>query len=115
MAHFKDLIVWQTSIDLAEFIYHLTETFPNHQKYSLVDQMQRASVSIMSNIAEGSKRTPREWINFLRIAFGSSAELESQCILAKRLNYISEKQYTEFEDRLYHVTRILNKMLYSKS
>jgi four helix bundle protein len=115
MAHFKDLIVWQKSVDLTESVYRLTETFPNHQKFSLVDQMQRASVSIMSNIAEGSKRTPKEWANFLRIAFGSSAELESQFILAKRLNYISESQYKEFEDRLYHVTRMLNRMLYPKS
>jgi four helix bundle protein len=114
MAHFKTLIVWQKSVDLAEYIYLLTNGFPQHQKFSLVDQMQRAAVSIMSNIAEGSKRTPKEWTNFLRIAFGSTAELESQCILAKRLNYISENQFNEFEERLGHITRMLNHMIYSK-
>lgn len=115
MAHFKDLIVWQKSIDLAEFIYLVTGAFPKEQKYSLTDQIQRAAVSIMSNIAEGSKRTPKEWQNFLRIAFGSAAELESQILLAKRLGFISVDKYLEFEEKLSHITRMLNAMVYPRS
>lgn len=112
MAHFKDLIVWQKAIDVAELVYRYTDRFPSHQKFSLSDQMQRAAVSIMSNIAEGSKRTPKECTNFMRIAFGSSAELESQMILARRLDYITERQLEIFEEQLCHITRILNSLIY---
>lgn len=113
MAHFKELIVWQKSVDLAEFVYLTTNNMPQHQKYSLADQMQRASVSVMSNIAEGSKRSRKEWINFLRMAHGSTAELESQFILALRLNYITKEQFEAFNQKISHITRILNSLIYS--
>lgn len=83
---FKDLIVWQKSFELVTIVYESTANLPTIEKYGLVDQMRRSSVSIPSNIAEGSKRgTKKDYVQFLRIAHGSSAELETQLLLTKRL------------------------------
>lgn len=83
---YKDLIIWQKSMELVEEIYKLTKLFPKNETYGLAQQMQRAAVSIPSNIAEGYKRNHLpEYIQFLSIANGSSAELETQLELCKRL------------------------------
>lgn len=83
---FKELIVWQRSIELVEEIYKLTSRLPGSETYGLVSQMRRAAVSISSNIAEGKKRgTRKDFLQFLRIADGSAAELETQLIVVKRL------------------------------
>ena len=83
---FRDLIVWQKSVELVFEIYHVTKEFPREEIYGLRAQMRRAAVSIPSNIAEGSRRknTP-EYLQFLRIADASSAELETQIIITKQL------------------------------
>ena len=82
----KDLIVWQKSIELVEEIYKLTRKFPKSEIYGLSSQMQRAAVAIPSNIAEGAKRGHRaEYTQFVSIANGSAAELETQLILTRRL------------------------------
>jgi len=111
MAHFKDLIVWQRSISVAEYIYKATDAFPVHQRYSLVDQMQRSAVSVMSNIAEGSKRSKKECQHFFRIAHGSAAELEAQILFAERLKYMSPDQTKEVMDGLNQVTRMLRALI----
>ncbi|MFA5129474.1 MAG: four helix bundle protein [Patescibacteria group bacterium] len=113
MANFKDLIVWQKSISVAERVYKMTSLFPPHQKYSLVDQMQRAAVSIMSNIAEGSKRSKKECEHFLRFSHGSAAELESQILLAVRLEYMTSDQADLIMDDLNQITRMLYTMISS--
>lgn len=95
-------------MNVARLIYQLTETFPKSQQYSLSDQMQRAAVSMPSNIAEGWRRTHKEWKNFMRIAFGSAAELESQLLLAQSLQLGNENLYKPIFDELEHVSRILN-------
>lgn len=83
---FKDLIVWQKSINLVKEIYKATALFPQNETYGLISQMRRAAISIPSNIAEGKKRrTKKDFVQFLRIANGSSAELETQIIIAKDL------------------------------
>ena len=83
---YKQLTVWQKSINLVEEIYTLTSEFPNAEIYGLTSQMRRAVVSIPSNIAEGQKRKDLpEYLQFLRIANGSAAELETQLIISKRL------------------------------
>ncbi len=83
---YKDLIVWQKSIDLVQEIYKTTGKLPREEIYGLSIQMRRAAVSIPSNIAEGSKRKDLpEYLQFLRIADGSAAELETQVIILKRL------------------------------
>jgi four helix bundle protein len=83
---FKQLIVWQKSIQLAKEIYKATESFPKSEMYGLTSQMRRCSVSIPSNIAEGKKRgTKKDFAQFLRIADGSAAELETQITIAEAI------------------------------
>ena len=86
---YKDLTVWNKSIDLVKKIYKLTKIFPNEEKFGLSNQMRRASVSIPSNIAEGSSRnTNKGFKQFIYIAKGSLCELETQIIISKELNYV---------------------------
>jgi four helix bundle protein len=83
---FKQLIVWQKSVELAKIIYLITNDFPRSEIYGLTSQMRRAAVSIPSNIAEGKRRkTLKDYLQFLHIADGSAAELETQIIIAKDL------------------------------
>lgn len=84
----KDLEVWQRSIGLVERVYRITHVFPKEEMYGLSSQIRRSVVSIPSNIAEGAARQGgKEFINFLHIALGSLAELETQIIIASRLSY----------------------------
>ncbi len=107
---FKDLIVWQKSRDLAVIIYKLTEYFPKSELYGLTSQMRRAVISISSNIAESYHRFhKKEKRQFLAIAFGSGAELESQIEIAKIL--FPNLDYQEAEELLFEVMRILNNFL----
>jgi len=83
---FKELIVWQRSMDLAKEVYKVTEKLPQREMFGMQSQMRRAAVSIPSNIAEGKKRkTRKDFLQFLHIADGSAAELETQILLAKSL------------------------------
>lgn len=93
MAGYRDLLVWQSAMQLAEDAYRLTELLPKHEIYSLTSQLRRVAVSIPSNIAEGHGRnSPKEFNHFLGIALGSLAELETQLLLAKRFEYFEEAQ-----------------------
>lgn len=90
MTDYKDLIVWQKSMELARIIYRLTSRFPRDEVFGLTNQIRRAVVSIPSNIAEGFGRgSDREFIHFLRIAKGSAAEVETQILISEDLNYVS--------------------------
>lgn len=87
----KDLDIWKNSIDLVIKTYMLTKAFPEDERFGLINQMRRASISIPSNIAEGAARkTYKEFINFLFISTGSLSELETQFIIAHKLNYIRD-------------------------
>jgi four helix bundle protein len=86
---FKNLKVWQAGMDLVEQVYRLTEGFPKHELYGLAGQMQRAAISVPSNIAEGHARdTKQEYWRGLVCARGSMAELETQLLIAVRVNYL---------------------------
>ena len=86
----KDLEVWKKAMDLAAQVYSLTARFPKEELYGLTSQIRRSAVSIPSNIAEGAARHSRkEFIQFLHIASGSVAELETQLLLATRMGFIS--------------------------
>ena len=86
----RDLDVWQKSIDYVIEIYKLIKTFPSDEKYALASQIKRAAVSIPSNIAEGAARSSdKEFLRFLYYSMGSISELETQLIIAKRLEYFS--------------------------
>jgi len=107
---FRDLIVWQKSKDLAVLIYKLTENYPREEIYGMTSQMRRAVISISSNIAESYHRFHKKEKNqFLAIAFGSGAELESQLEISKEL--FSNLNYRESEVLLMEVMRILNSFL----
>jgi len=88
---YRDLVVWQKAMDLVVEIYHLCQSFPAAERYGLVSQMQRAAVSIPSNIAEGhARKSSGAFVNHLSIAAGSLAELETQIMLAERLGFCNE-------------------------
>jgi len=88
MKDFKELEVWKKSIDLVVEVYRLTKLLPDNEKYTLSDQIRRATISIPSIISEGfSRQTTKEYIQFLYIALGSSAKLETQLILTNRLHH----------------------------
>ncbi|WP_370305146.1 four helix bundle protein [Sinimarinibacterium flocculans] len=89
---YRDLLVWQNAMRLAEQVYRLTSALPKQEQYGLTAQMQRSAVSVPSNIAEGHARnSTKDFLRFLSIARGSLAELETQVLLAARLGYITEK------------------------
>ena len=108
----KSLLVWQQSMSFAEKIYKLTQNFPDTERYGLVSQLRRAAVSIPSNIAEGfGRKGSKEFVQFLRVAFGSSSEIETQVELARRLNYVSEEDYIRTIDSLVIIRKMLNKLI----
>lgn len=112
MHNFKELKIWQKAIEFSLEVYRLTAQFPTEEKYSLVSQLRRASVSIPSNIAEGSGRNgDREFIHFLSLSIGSGYEAETQLIIANRLKYISD---VELEEAIIKITEI-QRMLHSFS
>lgn len=90
MHNFKELKVWQKSIDMTVETYKLTENFPNEEKFGLISQMRRAAVSIAANIAEGTgRRTEKDFNAFLGNSLGSSFELETELTISFRLKYIT--------------------------
>lgn len=93
---FHDLRVWQEAINFTEEIYRMTMDFPKHELYDLTSQMRRAAVSVPSNIAEGKgHRSNPEFVRFLFHARGSLLELQTQILIAKRLQYLSEERAEE--------------------
>ena len=109
---YKDLTVWQKAMDLCEAIYLITNSFPKSELYGLISQIRRCSVSIPSNIAEGYRRGHKaEYIQFLRIAYGSGAELETQLLVALRIGYIKRHEFDELNNLLEEIMKMLNKMI----
>ncbi len=102
MKSYRDLEVWSLSMDLVEDVYRETGKFPDEERFGLSSQMRRAAVSIPSNIAEGSgRKNAKEFIQFLYIAKGSLAELETQIEIAHRLNYMRDiNKYLENTKRI---------------
>ena len=89
MKDHKELDAWKLSVDLVTDIYELTKTFPRDEMYGLTNQMRRSAVSIPSNISEGAARnTTKEFVQFLFIALGSASELETQLVIARKLNFV---------------------------
>ncbi len=106
--NFRNIVVWQLSIQFVEQIYSLTATFPNEEKYGLTSQIRRSSISIPSNIAEGSSRnSQKEFVRFLSIAIGSSFELETQLLIANKINLIDNDVYSEITKKLNQIQATL--------
>ncbi len=114
LTSYKELTDWQKSIELVVAVYKLTEKFPKSEQFGLTSQMKRCTISIPSNIAEGFTRKSRlQYHQYVRIAFGSGAELETQLIIAKKLNFISDNDSTKVESLLDEVMRMLNRLITS--
>lgn len=106
---YKELIVWKKSIILVDNIYTITKKFPKEELFGLSSQMRRSATSIPSNIAEGNKRsTKKDYANFITIALGSSAELETQLIIANRQKYISQDTYDKLMNLLTEIIKMLH-------
>ena len=106
---YKDLVVWQKGIALAKNIYKLTQRFPSEEKFGIVAQMRRASVSVPSNIAEGQARhTTGEFIQFISHAEGSVAELDTQLILSIELIFCSAADAEEALGLIAELRKMLN-------
>ncbi len=109
---YKDLIVWQKSMDLVTEIYAVTGKFPADERFGLTSQMRRAAVSIPSNIAEGRRRgSKKEYAQFLRISYGSGSELETQIEISKRLFFTEENRYEKADILLNEVMRMLQTII----
>jgi len=111
---FKELLVWQKSLALANRIYSLTKGMPPEERYGLASQMQRAAVSIPSNIAEGwMRKSSNSFLYSLRIALGSNGELETQIEIAWQERYLSDVEYQETIQRIEEVRKMLYGMVSS--
>lgn len=104
--NYKNLKIWQVGIEIAGDIFDIIKTFPKHERYDLSSQMNRCSISISSNIAEGSARTDKSFSHFIDISLGSSFELGTQLILAYNRKYITKKILTKIEEKLEEFQRM---------
>ena len=104
---YKDLEVWKEAIDLTILIYKITDNFPDEEKYGIISQIRRAVVAIPSNIAEGSTRmSDKDTMRFIDIAIGSLAELDTQMIIAEKLNYYQDYEKLKLKiDKVFALLR----------
>jgi len=110
MSHFRKILVWQKSILLVTKVYKVTRTFPKEETFGLTSQIRRSSVSIPSNIAEGSGReSNKDFLRFLYISLGSLFEMQTQLEIAKNIIYINEEEF----NLLYEDSREIERMLAS--
>jgi len=111
---YKDLIVWQKSIQLITDIYALTKTFPMDERFGIVSQINRAVISIPSNIAEGwGRELSKNYLQFLRISRGSLMETETLILIAKNVDYINEKDFYQINEKIEEVGKILQGLIKS--
>lgn len=110
MHNFKELKVWQDSMKYCQSIYEITKRFPESERFGLANQMRRASVSIPSNIAEGTGRgSDKDFSKFISYSLGSSYELETQLLIAFDLEFILQNDLNVLLDDLMRIQKMLNK------
>ena len=110
---YKELVVWQRSIELTIEVYRLTSLYPKSELFGLTAQSRRAAIGIPSNISEGYSRKSRlDYAHFINIAFASGAELETQLIIAKKLKLTDQKEFEKAEHLLQEVMSMLNVLEY---
>jgi four helix bundle protein len=106
---FEKLVVWQKAIDFADLIYDETQQFPDDEKYGLSSQVKRASVSVSSNIAEGSGRiSDTDFARFLEISYGSLMEVVSQAYLSQRRGFVSRPELEQIRSQALELSRMLS-------
>lgn len=110
--NFRDLDVWKKGMEIAREVYRTTRAFPEKEQYGLANQMQRSAVSIPSNIAEGFNRYHnKEYRQFLYVALGSCAELETQIEIAADLRHVDDSRKGFLLERLDHESRMLRNLI----
>ena len=110
--NFRDLIVWQKSMQLAKEVYRLTQKMPKEELFGLTNQLRRAAVSIFSNIAEGNGRLSRkEYLHFLSISRGSKSEVETQLLFCVELGYLQESEIETALGLCTDVSKLLGKLI----
>ena len=112
--NYQDLTAWQEAMALVEQVYQVTRAFPKEEQFCLVTQIRRASISIPSNIAEGQgRRAVREFARFLHIAHGSLREVETQILIAQRLNYVDENTTAGIIEQTSRIGRLITGLIKS--
>lgn len=111
MHDYKKLNVWKNSMKLVSDIYNFTKKFPKEEVYALTSQIRRGAISIPSNISEGAGRSSeKEFNNFLSFSYGSTCELETQLLIAKNLDYISDIELDVLLNDLYQIQKMIFKL-----
>lgn len=111
MRDFTKYEVWELAIDVAQEIYLTTKKFPEEEKFGLITQIRRASVSISSNIAEGASRSSdKEFNRFIEIAMGSLFEARSQLFLSNKIKILNEQEFDRLEEKLSTLAKKLNSL-----
>lgn len=114
MAGYRDLKVWQLAVELSLLVYRSTHSFPREEIYGLTSQLRCAAVSVPSNIAEGhARKSQKDFLRFLNISKGSLAEIETQLIIAKELNYLDDEQCKKLLEAADRVSRMLSGLINS--
>ncbi len=117
MRNFRDLDVWKDSISLVKEIYNVVVALPKSEKFGLLSQIKRCSISIPSNIAEGcAKDSQKDFVRFLQISLGSAFELETQLEICNQLSFIDEKETNKLVKKIIIIQKRINALIkYSKS
>ena len=109
---FTDIFAWKQSHKLVLMVYKLTKSFPESERFGLVDQMRRAAVSITSNIAEGfSRRGYREKLQFYYLSLGSLTELQNQLLISRDIGYINEENFSLLANQVISVLKLFNRLI----
>ncbi len=110
MHQFKELVIWKKSRAFCTEIYSITSSFPNDEKFGITNQLRRASVSITSNIAEGSSRNSnKDFSRFLEIAIGSAYEIETQLLIASDLGFLKSNKSETLIEQLEEIIKMISK------
>ena len=110
MHQFKELLIWKKSREFCHKIYTVTSTFPAEEKFGLTNQLRRASVSIPSNIAEGSSRNSnKDFARFLEIAIGSAYEVETQLLISSDLDFINQENIIDLTNTLEEIIKMTSR------
>ncbi len=109
---YRDLLVWQKAMQIAKMVYFLVKKLPREELFALSNQMRRAAISIPSNIAEGQARnSTKEFLQFLSVAKGSKAELETQLTLCVEINYLSTNDISQIMLLLDEIGKMINALI----
>ncbi|HJX89733.1 MAG TPA: four helix bundle protein [Pyrinomonadaceae bacterium] len=107
----EKLDLWKKAIEFVVSIYKATESFPKDEKFGLTSQLRRAAVSIVANIAEGAgRKSSKEFRQFLSHSQGSASEVDTELVIAHRLNYLSRMDYDNLSEDLDHIGRMLTRL-----